>query len=667
MDRVNSFKTRMPREKKKHRSTRQLKSREGRGETSTTGYNFFSSLGNQVIMQLAEGGMVQPKLNMSRPADFYEKQADRIAATILRSTGTGDAGIPRISRVPSSPGRTAAFVPEATETGLKNIKGKGRPLSRPLLDFFEPRFGVDLGNIRVHTGSEANTLAESVHARAFTTGSDIVFKEGAFQPYSGQGKALLAHELVHTVQQGQGSRAEPTLQRSNEPGFWDKVYSKGLKGAAQALELIPAPKFVPIPGFSFMANFMKGLMVGAITRLSEEDPDHLWQITKNTVKAVTSTEFMEAFFWAFLRGFFGDFILLYELPGMIEKAVDFIKGVVANLQELSGEDIKRFFEGLDSLKDKLLEGGSDYVQALLADIKAGRASDLLIETLKTVLNVPQAIGKGVGKGLTGVLLEYFSGDYKKIGKDLGNLFGEAAGMVTFEALLIAITAGAGSVWTAVRGAIATVKKVLLDGVAKAVKAVVSVFRKLARAFGKLVDGVKGILKGFGNTKLIKGLKGKLDDALGIIKKLIDDILDFLTRGRKTGKTAKNLKAMTALDELKSLPELSKMNKGQIQTLLKNKGYTRARAQSGGEVWTKALPDGNTAAVRIDPPDPKLPSNFLGAKHHVHKEIVPSNKVVKGNYPYSPNYLKFKDDMTPAANIVDEHILYDYHKHKNRKK
>ena len=41
-------------------------------------------------------------------------------------------------------------------------------------------------------------------AKAFTTGKDIFFKEGAYDPHSTSGKELLAHELTHVVQQGTG-------------------------------------------------------------------------------------------------------------------------------------------------------------------------------------------------------------------------------------------------------------------------------------------------------------------------------------------------------------------------------------------------------------------------------------------------------------------------------
>jgi hypothetical protein len=56
----------------------------------------------------------------------------------------------------------------------------------------------------VHTDKEADHLARSVNAVAFTAGSDIFFREGAYNPGTTQGLQTLAHEAVHTVQQASG-------------------------------------------------------------------------------------------------------------------------------------------------------------------------------------------------------------------------------------------------------------------------------------------------------------------------------------------------------------------------------------------------------------------------------------------------------------------------------
>ena len=66
----------------------------------------------------------------------------------------------------------------------------------------EGAFGADFSSIRVHTDSTSTELNERIQAKAFTTGSDIYFRDGAPDVSSQTGQALLAHELTHTVQQG---------------------------------------------------------------------------------------------------------------------------------------------------------------------------------------------------------------------------------------------------------------------------------------------------------------------------------------------------------------------------------------------------------------------------------------------------------------------------------
>ncbi|MCP3705411.1 DUF4157 domain-containing protein [Paraburkholderia sp. CNPSo 3274] len=67
--------------------------------------------------------------------------------------------------------------------------------------YLEPRFGHDFSRVRVHTNDRAAKSARSIGASAYTTGSDIVFATGRYDPGSRSGRLLLAHELTHTIQQ----------------------------------------------------------------------------------------------------------------------------------------------------------------------------------------------------------------------------------------------------------------------------------------------------------------------------------------------------------------------------------------------------------------------------------------------------------------------------------
>ncbi len=73
----------------------------------------------------------------------------------------------------------------------------------------EATTGGDLSGARIHTDADSQSEAAALRARAFTVGRDIHFAAGQYQPGTSAGDALIAHELVHTLQQGGG---EPTAQ-----------------------------------------------------------------------------------------------------------------------------------------------------------------------------------------------------------------------------------------------------------------------------------------------------------------------------------------------------------------------------------------------------------------------------------------------------------------------
>ncbi|MBZ5621696.1 MAG: DUF4157 domain-containing protein [Acidobacteriia bacterium] len=76
--------------------------------------------------------------------------------------------------------------------------------------FFEPLFGYDFSQARVHSDRHADESARSVNASAYTVGNDIVFRAGQYAPQTIDGRRLLAHELVHVEQQRATSNSAPS-------------------------------------------------------------------------------------------------------------------------------------------------------------------------------------------------------------------------------------------------------------------------------------------------------------------------------------------------------------------------------------------------------------------------------------------------------------------------
>ena len=87
------------------------------------------------------------------------------------------------------------------EQAIQRARGGGQALDGGVRTQMEPAFGSDFSGVRVHANAEADTLNHSLSARAFTTGQDIFFRQGAYNPGSSSGRELLAHELTHVVQQ----------------------------------------------------------------------------------------------------------------------------------------------------------------------------------------------------------------------------------------------------------------------------------------------------------------------------------------------------------------------------------------------------------------------------------------------------------------------------------
>jgi hypothetical protein len=90
----------------------------------------------------------------------------------------------------------------------------GAPLDPDARADFEPQFGRDLGDVRVHTDADAADSAKDLHARAFTHGDDIYFGAGQYRPDTDAGRRLIAHEVTHTVHQASGGA--PAVQRQDE-------------------------------------------------------------------------------------------------------------------------------------------------------------------------------------------------------------------------------------------------------------------------------------------------------------------------------------------------------------------------------------------------------------------------------------------------------------------
>ncbi|MBD1894181.1 DUF4157 domain-containing protein [Coleofasciculus sp. FACHB-129] len=232
---------------------------------------------------------IQPKLTIGEPGDKYEQEADKTAAEVVQrlhapmpsygrdlsqpesqlaqtikagmvqnSNSIHQQGIPnhqnKLMRMLDVPTLQREVMPEeepekelqmkpmiqrqSSEDGtaspdleatIQQARGSGQSLAQSILKPMEQAFGADFSGVKIHTDAQSNQLNRSIQAKAFTTGQDIFFREGAYEPGSRGGQELIAHELTHVVQQN-GS----AVQRSLQPQQKSVIQRQGDQSPAQS-------------------------------------------------------------------------------------------------------------------------------------------------------------------------------------------------------------------------------------------------------------------------------------------------------------------------------------------------------------------------------------------------------------------------------------------------
>lgn len=200
-------------------------------------------LGNPLQLQKLPAAPLQAKLAIGKPGDRYEQEADRVAEQVVsnlhaptprqsnQSQNLQREAVPqeedKLQRQPKASVIQRQEMPEEQdklqmkpsaslqnnegrlptsnlEASIQKAKGHGQALSDDIRTPMEQAFGTDFSGVKVHTDSQSHQINQSIQAKAFTTGNDIFFRQGAYNPDSQQGQQLLAHELTHVVQQNTG-------------------------------------------------------------------------------------------------------------------------------------------------------------------------------------------------------------------------------------------------------------------------------------------------------------------------------------------------------------------------------------------------------------------------------------------------------------------------------
>jgi hypothetical protein len=184
----------------------------------------------------------QAKLSISQPGDIYEQEADSVAQQVMQRMAQpvnrqsiqrealpedeeelqmkplANSITPLVQReempedeeelqmkpmVQRQAEAGMAAAPDL-EASINQARGGGVAIADNIREPMEQAFGADFSGVKVHTDGQSDLLNRSIQARAFTTGQDVFFRSGEYNPGSRGGQELLAHELTHVVQQNGG-------------------------------------------------------------------------------------------------------------------------------------------------------------------------------------------------------------------------------------------------------------------------------------------------------------------------------------------------------------------------------------------------------------------------------------------------------------------------------
>jgi hypothetical protein len=213
-----------------------------------------SSSANPIQRKLQRRFPIQAKLNIGEPNDKYEKEADDTAAKVVQQINSSpqvsvqrnesmesedeelqmkpvistiqrnesieeeDEELQMKSSVQSRENIGGGEASTDLESSIQRARGSGQPLDQNLQSKMGQAMGADFSGVKVHTDSQSDQLNKSIQAKAFTTGQDVFFRQGAYEPNSQVGQELIAHELTHVVQQN-GGAVQRSLHQSRTTGI----------------------------------------------------------------------------------------------------------------------------------------------------------------------------------------------------------------------------------------------------------------------------------------------------------------------------------------------------------------------------------------------------------------------------------------------------------------
>ncbi|MFL6278334.1 MAG: DUF4157 domain-containing protein [Blastocatellia bacterium] len=240
---------------------------------------------------------IQAKLAVGAADDQYEREADRVAAEVMQPSAPPAAHIQRqpspetedeeklIQRKPLAASitplvqrqelaekedeeekpvqrrgvGTVTSAGASVERGIEQARASGQQLPDPLRARMEQAFGADFSRVRVHADSESDHLNRALQAKAFTTGQDLFFRRGDYNPDSRKGQELIAHELTHVVQQSGGTTGNRRLSVQRAPSHViQRSVTEAIEEDRMSWKMMPTSlKVAMVPLAPFLGPFVQ--------------------------------------------------------------------------------------------------------------------------------------------------------------------------------------------------------------------------------------------------------------------------------------------------------------------------------------------------------------------------------------------------------------------------
>jgi len=276
---------------------------------------------NDKMLPASSGSKIQKKALNEDKVQKAEMKEDKVQKAEMKDDKVQKAEV-KDDKVQKKESGGSNGMTAQTQSAIQNKTTGGQPLSNDARSYMEPRLGADFSNVRVHSDTESAGLSNQLSARAFTYQNHVFFSRDQYQPGTGEGKQLLAHELTHTIQQGHSPQHNTTVSTTSSSPQVQRL------GMQDALDYF-ADKAYHIPGFRLL------------TILLGFNPINMRSVDRNAANL--------------LRGLIelipgGHFITqALDNHGVINKAAAWIEQKITILGDIGGDIVAGLKKFIDSL------------------------------------------------------------------------------------------------------------------------------------------------------------------------------------------------------------------------------------------------------------------------------------------------------------------------------